>query len=310
MEAVAEETNLSPNPSFTPLAQMCKPAVSTAPQPKPWFTVVEAKCEEPRRMWEPPKGGTSISPMDFPNVKDIVTQESKMVESAEQRAASLVAEAQNEADRILNEAREEVKQIREQSIAQAIEEALATGYQSGYQEGQEAGFQNGYEDGYSQASAQANEYLSAEFERERGFYRADIEAFLEYIEAERLKVWETMEPQMIQLTSDAVRHIIKVETEENKNLVVATVQNAMRRVAEGTTLRIRVNPADLETVRNYRTEILELLDGIKHLEINEDRRVGRGGCVLETEAGNIDARIETQMHIIPEILGQGTEGDE
>ncbi len=289
---------MSPKPVFTPLAEACASATSSAaPKPQPWFTVVAKPVEAARRVWEPADyQGKEARPANFRNVREVSAEERRKNETEQPSEETLRrAQAQREVERILVEARREADTIREEAYQKAFAEAQHAGY--------EKGFQEGFENGYAQASVEAQGYMLAEFDRERGFYRDDIEAFLGYIEAERQKVWTTMEAQIVQLVGDAVRHIIKVETEENKNLVLATVQNAMRRVAESASLRIRVNPADLETVRNYRDEILEMLDGIKHLEIQEDRRVGRGGVVLETESGNIDARLETQMQVLPDILG-------
>lgn len=296
-EAAAEETNLSPNPAFTPLSQACTPVASATPQAKPWFVAIEKPPVEARRAWEPAeKSAQGAKPADFRRVADIAAEAAPKQEPKGPSEETLIRErAQREAERIVAQAQCEAALIREEAHRQAFAE--------GREEGRRKGFAEGFESGYAQASAEARDYLTAEFERERGFYREDIEAFLAYIEAERRKAWDSIEPQIVQLAADAVRHIIKIETEENKTLVLATVQNAMRRVAESQSLRIKVNPADLETVRNYREEILEMLDGVKHLEINEDRRVGRGGCALETEAGNIDARIETQLQILPEIFG-------
>ena len=297
VEAEREETNSLSNSTFTPLAQTCSSVVSTlSTKPKPWFSVVAKPAEEARRVWEPVESQTQrVYPVDFRKVEEISADERRRHEGAyPSEEARRKAEAEQVARQIVADAQDEAKLIREEA------------YQSAYAEAKRAGHQKGFEEGYTQASIEARNYVVTEFERERGLYRADIEAFLEVIEVERQKAWVKMEVQIVQLTADAVRHIIKIESQENKSLVLATVQNAMRRVAESTTLRIRVNPADLETVRNYRVEILEMLDGIKHLEINEDRRVGQGGCVLETEAGNIDARMETQLQILPDILGVQT----
>ena len=76
---------------------------------------------------------------------------------------------------------------------------------------------------------------------------------------------------------------------------LSVTRNALRRVVEGGTLRIRVNAEDLQTVRGNREELLTLVDNIRHVEIIEDRRVGAGGCIVETDAGSIDARLETQL---------------
>ena len=57
-----------------------------------------------------------------------------------------------------------------------------------------------------------------------------------------------------------------------------------------------------------RDDLLSLLDGIKNLEIVDDRRVGDGGCVIETNAGTIDAKIETQLAEVERALANAIEG--
>ena len=64
---------------------------------------------------------------------------------------------------------------------------------------------------------------------------------------------------------------------------------------------MRVNPADLERMREHRDELIALGD-IRNLRVVEDQRVDRGGVVVDTEAGTIDARISTQLDEARKIL--------
>jgi len=58
---------------------------------------------------------------------------------------------------------------------------------------------------------------------------------------------------------------------------------------------VRVHPDDL----HYATEIKEALGrprgDIKTLTIHGDTSVGRGGCLVDSSLGTIDARIEAQF---------------
>ena len=64
---------------------------------------------------------------------------------------------------------------------------------------------------------------------------------------------------------------------------------------------MRVNPGDLERMREHRDELLN--DGeIKNFRIIEDQRVDRGGVVVETDGGTIDARISTQVNEAKRVL--------
>jgi len=51
------------------------------------------------------------------------------------------------------------------------------------------------------------------------------------------------------------------------------------------------------------------MDGIQKIEVIADRRVKRGGCVLETSVGNVDARIQSQLSEIGNSLREVASGD-
>ena len=75
--------------------------------------------------------------------------------------------------------------------------------------------------------------------------------------------------------------------------MVEVVRGALRRLVEPQESTLLVNPEDVETVRDAVEEI-----AAEHgapLTVRAERRVPRGGCVLRTQAGEIDARIASQL---------------
>lgn len=193
------------------------------------------------------------------------------------------------------QAAEEAQQLVGQALLQA---------QIIEQEAREQGYRTGYDKGYADGQSQATQVVMVQAEAERQALRDDMTMFLTHVEAERQHAWEEMEPQIIGMVFDLARQVIKQEVEASHIVALSVIKNALRRVADSGTLRIRVNSADLDTVRSHRAELLSLLDGIPHLEIVEDRRVGAGGCVVDTDAGSIDARLETQIKEVGDTLEQ------
>jgi flagellar assembly protein FliH len=56
-------------------------------------------------------------------------------------------------------------------------------------------------------------------------------------------------------------------------------------------------------VRASREDLIAMVDGIRNIEIVDDRRVDAGGCVIETNGGTIDAKLDTQLNEIGAALG-------
>ena len=88
--------------------------------------------------------------------------------------------------------------------------------------------------------------------------------------------------------------IVHTEVANNRHVVVENVRAAVTRLVSREVVTLRVNPADHETIRQYRDSIVAASD-VEHLRIVEDQRVDRGGVLVETDAGTIDAKISTQL---------------
>ena len=49
-------------------------------------------------------------------------------------------------------------------------------------------------------------------------------------------------------------------------------------------------------------ELKGSLGGIEHCEVQSERRVGRGGCIVRTPVGDVDARVETKLERASEVV--------
>ena len=188
------------------------------------------------------------------------------------------------------EMRYQAEQTAQELVGQAYLQA-----QSVEDEARRQGYAVGYAEGMAAGRADAERIVQQQAAAEKAIWREDIAAFIGHIETEREAAWTAMEPQIISMVFELAKHVIKQEVEVSRDVALSVTRNALRRVVEGGTLRIRVNAEDLQTVRGNREELLTLVDNIRHVEIIEDRRVGVGGCIVETDAGSIDARLETQL---------------
>jgi flagellar assembly protein FliH len=67
-------------------------------------------------------------------------------------------------------------------------------------------------------------------------------------------------------------------------------------------VNIRVNFADLDLTTAHKDELIKMMESLRKVNIYEDSRVDRGGCIIETDVGAIDARISTQLKEIEEAI--------
>jgi flagellar assembly protein FliH len=222
-------------------------------------------------------------PAIFQDIQQVAVEERRRMMTADEEPIEvqvLRAEAAQEAQRI---------------ILEAVQQADIYA-QTARTEGSRTGYEQGYAEGLSAAHRQ--------MEEERARYRAEVEGLVALIEQERRRIWQEAEMQIIAFVLEIAQKVVKDEAQINREVALSTVRNALRRVVDSTSLRIRVNAQDLDHLRQSRESLLSLVDGVEKLEIIEDRRVSPGGCVVETGAGTIDARFETQLEEIGRTVQQ------
>ena len=153
-----------------------------------------------------------------------------------------------------------------------------------------------YERGRTEGAAAAEIKIT-----ERASQLASVIASLK--EARQMLLAES-EDAVVQLSLAIARRFIDTAAALNSDLIKQTIKSAVKMVTEKEKVVIRINPEDLEEVREHLDDIIFIGDGIGKLEIRPDKKVDRGGCVVETEAGNIDARIESRFAEIEKALRQ------
>jgi flagellar assembly protein FliH len=84
--------------------------------------------------------------------------------------------------------------------------------------------------------------------------------------------------------------------------VVDVVRGALRRLMERERVLVLVHPDDLELVRAHADGLVAELGGIEHCDLQADRRVARGGAVVRTVEGEVDATLETKLERAREVV--------
>ncbi len=102
----------------------------------------------------------------------------------------------------------------------------------------------------------------------------------------------------VQLADKVVGGALEVEPER----VLDVVRGALRRLAERRRVTVLVHPDDLELVRAAADGFAGELGGIEHCEVQSERRIARGGAVVRTDEGQIDASVETQLARARELV--------
>ena len=86
------------------------------------------------------------------------------------------------------------------------------------------------------------------------------------------------------------------------NAVVDVAAEALRHVGEPRELVLRCSPDDLAALERGKPRLIERCRAAQALSFSPDDAIARGGCIIETELGVVDARLSTQLEAIERAL--------
>jgi len=115
------------------------------------------------------------------------------------------------------------------------------------------------------------------------------------------KFWVAVEPELLKLAVEIAGKIVRQEVDGNREFIVEAVRTGLHQLTERQNLKIRVNPSDYQFVCDRKSDLLAGFDATS-LDVIEDRRVGEGGWVIESENGHLDGKIETQLREVERTL--------
>ena len=128
-----------------------------------------------------------------------------------------------------------------------------------------------------------------------------LETVIKGLSELKMRLYREAEEEILRLAIEIAKKIVHKELSIDSNAVLGTIRKAMEFLNGRTSIRILLNPADMDKVEEALPQIKaeKKLDGI---ELVPDPTVGRGGCILETGFGNINATIEDQLAAIADEL--------
>jgi flagellar assembly protein FliH len=197
------------------------------------------------------------------------------------QAQKIRQEAEDEAKGIIEEARKKAEEL-EAEIQAKVDKQEKEAFAKGHAEGREEGFQEGRQ----------------EVERLVESLQKIISAAIE----KRNQIIQESETQVINLVLLIAKKVIKVISENQRNVVINNVVQALRKLKSRGDVVIRVNLADVELTSEHINDFMKMVENVKSVTVLEDSSVDRGGCIIETDFGQIDARISSQLHEIEEKI--------
>ncbi|MCJ7830663.1 MAG: hypothetical protein MUP74_04665, partial [Desulfobacterales bacterium] len=130
----------------------------------------------------------------------------------------------------------------------------------------------------------------------------DFCRIVQELEAFKERIYQEVELEVVTLALAVARKIIAGEVATSRAIVLDVVRAALSKVVDWEDVKIRVNPEDFRLIQSLDSPIGKKFDNLTLASFEADESIQRGGCLLETRLGDVDARIDKQLQIVEEAF--------
>lgn len=207
---------------------------------------------------------------------DAALMAQKILEKAHEEAILIKKEAEYEAERIIEEAQQNITATIHQVEQQAKEE--------------------GYRLGETVAQQHYSDLL------------AEAEAFRERAKSEYEETILALEQDIVKLSLDIAKKVIGAELETSNELILKLARDAINACTNRDSVVLRVSAEDYDFVCENEDKIRMAVKDLNQLEIRKDQSLERGACLIDTGFGMVDGSLGTKIEGVQraffELMGE------
>ncbi len=153
----------------------------------------------------------------------------------------------------------------------------------------------------SEAEAERERVRAAAIEAGRQEGLAQMTRLVALAAEERDRFLEASERELLRLSVYVAEKILRREVARDTPVVLIAA-GALEEARQRRVVLLRFHPDDANTLRAAERRLAAILRRAPAIGFREDPAVSRGGVVIETEAGTIDAQLETQLEALRSAL--------
>ena len=162
-------------------------------------------------------------------------------------------------------------------ISRAREEAVTI---------REAAAKEGYEQGLAQATSDI----------------AQLKSQIINFSGAQQAVFDRIAPEIMAISIDIAKKIIKTEVQQNPDLIIANIQQCLKELSkEETKVMIKLNPADVANVKQQIPTLIENAGLDVKVMIVPDTMMTQGGGIIQTTNGIIDTQVDIVIKALREM---------
>ncbi|MBN1576162.1 MAG: hypothetical protein JW913_06415 [Chitinispirillaceae bacterium] len=166
----------------------------------------------------------------------------------------------------------------------------------------QASFTKGNSEGFARGHAEGTAVMTASCEIKIDALQQRIGDLLEKLESSKRSVFSNAENLLLKLCCAMVKKIIDREVSVHQDIVLGVLKRALTYIGHHEKMVVRVAPDDLELVAQRKDFWFPVAQRLRDITIEADARIERGGCIVESNAGLVDARLGVQFEELAGLI--------
>ena len=210
------------------------------------------------------------------------------------------AQIWNENERAYLEMEKKVREL-ERSLTQekvAGKRAVIDSHEKGKQEGIAEGEKRGYD------------AAEKKFNAEVAKLKDQTAKYFKQLETSKKDMINGLEHILLKFCVELTKKIVACELTTNPDIVLAAIKKSLAMIADRDNILIRVAPGDMETASGNKDFLSTVTERLEHVRIEEDSRISKGGCIIESNSGMVDARLGVQLDEVETLVEKAWESSD
>lgn len=180
--------------------------------------------------------------------------------------------------------------------------------EEGYKQGVIDGTADGYRSGEQKASDEFDSKVAQQVELQiKAISETALEPLRKLVKEmseSRQALLKNWQENILQIAAAIAYQTILREPTIMREAPIDLLREALELAMNCASLKIRMNPDDVELLNEQISFVLEETGNIAKSEVISDPKITRGGCLVETSLGIVDERLETRLERIVSELSE------
>lgn len=159
-----------------------------------------------------------------------------------------------------------------------------------------------FEKGLAQGQAEGHDAGVGEVKGEFDKHIAQLVTMAQTAASHTKDYYAQVEEQLVEFALEIAKRLVGDAALKYREVAVRLAGEALKLAVERTKVVLKCNAADLETLKKAKGDLKTISEGIKEIEVEASTRLEPGSVILETDAGSIDATLQTMLDEVQQAL--------